>query len=78
MRFLGGGAGRNRFYSRELGQLGSARVFAGMRKPDDWGLTSMWQLRDCVALCVDREGENLAEDTLRSILTSLHLKISCW
>lgn len=35
-------------------------------------------IKDCVALCADREGENLAKDTLRTILTSLHLKISCW
>lgn len=41
MRFLGGGAGRNRYDSRELGQLGSVLGFAGMRKPYDWGLTSM-------------------------------------
>lgn len=34
----------------------------------------MGPLRDCVALCADREGENLAKDTLRTILTSLHLK----
>ena len=66
---------------RRWGESYDSRVpgcLQAWESPTTGGLTSMWQLRDCVALCADRERENLAEDTLRSISTSFHLKISCW